>query len=174
MRLFILLMALSLSAAAHGAERLPSPDPPGAWRQIGQTAAETTSRCIGSTTDPVCALETRIACFIRARDDFCTTATGEKSTFFRNVKPNKDERRKYRVENVIRHKTTERFFRPTGRFLFKTRPGDLEIQTIELIWQGGDRFSGPESGHIRYFLRQRHGRWLVLASDWLSFPTEDD
>lgn len=74
MRLFYLLILIAIVATvwtispAIASDQLPPPDPEGTWRVITQDPATTTSKCIGDTSTPVCALETLLACF--ARNDY--------------------------------------------------------------------------------------------------------
>ena len=75
--LFVLL--LSGPALAGSVDRdLPKPDPEDVWRVITDDPATTTSTCIGKTVSPLCALETKIAAFLRADCKLRAIATGSK------------------------------------------------------------------------------------------------
>ncbi|WP_155976401.1 hypothetical protein, partial [Novispirillum itersonii] len=50
-------------------------DPPDLWRKLTNSDDKpSTSRCIGQTTSPVCAVETLLACYRREVEDFCRKA----------------------------------------------------------------------------------------------------
>ena len=60
----LLLTALPVMAEQLGPE-LPKPDPKGHWRVITQDDAATTSKCIGTLSTPLCAMETYMASIVR-------------------------------------------------------------------------------------------------------------
>ena len=46
-------------------------DPRGTWRKLTWDEATTTSKCIGNPITPICAVETKTACFDLKRNDLC-------------------------------------------------------------------------------------------------------
>lgn len=67
--------AVIVGSGAFAAEPdLPSADPPGTWRRITQDADSTDSKCIGQLTSPLCAVETKLACFTRQEEELCAMA----------------------------------------------------------------------------------------------------
>ena len=71
------LMALYAAATtihAPLADPLPPPDPATYYRVMTREAAGTTSKCVGQTDDPVCALETALACWVRDDAKLCAAA----------------------------------------------------------------------------------------------------
>jgi hypothetical protein len=77
--------------------RLPSPDPPGYWRAMTDVKATTTSRCIGKISTPLCAIETFLACYDRAKPSYCELAAPWHVASFGSIGPHIGGATRYRV-----------------------------------------------------------------------------
>lgn len=129
------LLALILAAPAQAQTRdpdLPPVDPPGVWRQMTLDDATSDSKCVGKFDTALCAVETVIACFMRARNELCVRATldGEGVGEFRYGVGNRS-RDLYRVVNASR--LTEDSILDIPRQTFGVRPGDVRIDIQKSI-----------------------------------------
>ncbi len=109
-------------AHAGGDERAPPPTgrtgSASAWRAIAYDDAHTTARCVGDPKTPVCAVETILACFIRA-GNFCrqVIATAELAERLARMQPRPHHLSRYRIAGAVRGLI------PPGS-IFEGRPSD--------------------------------------------------
>ncbi len=117
---------------------LPRPDPPGHWRRATVDPATTTSRCVGSTSTPMCAVDTMEVCSIRGDDSLCRAGTGPDSLpYLIYEAPNKNIWTKYRIVSAA-HK-------PLG----KLRP---RLQSFYQNWRDGNHPWPP--GDVRIVIQR--------------------
>jgi hypothetical protein len=130
------ILAFGLAAAVALAQTpdpdLPPVDPPGHWRQMTLDDATSDSKCVGRFDTPFCAVETVIACFMRARNELCVRATldGEGVGDFRYGVGNRS-RDLYRIVGASR--LTEDSILDIPRQTFGVRPGDVRIDIQKRI-----------------------------------------
>jgi hypothetical protein len=169
-----LIIAVLLAAAALPAlaDDVPLPDltPKSQYLVMTQDDATSTSKCIGDPKTPMCAVETRLACFLRSRPDLCQIAMGlDHDPGFGRY--GHDPGTLYRI--VRRESLTDRRFpwRPTHNLPSRAgeislRAGDIRIDVVEIYCFGevstaGCERSGPT---ITYIIRRQVNRWAVI--DW--------
>ncbi len=168
-----LLIAALIAAAAipARADDVPLPDltPKGEYRVMTQDDATSTSKCIGDPKTPLCAVETRIACFMRDNDELCRIAMDlDRNPGFGGF------RTAGTVYRVIRREvlTDHRFpWRPAHDLPWRPGDnnlvvGDIRIDTVEIscykeVSPAACEHSGPT---ITYIVRRQGDRWAVI--DW--------
>jgi hypothetical protein len=97
--LSILFAAVGFAATAR-AQDIGKPDPKGAWRELTQTTG--TSPCLGDPRTPICAVETEIACTIRATVELCDSVTNPKAPSLYEAKERPNDWIWYRIVLVKR------------------------------------------------------------------------
>jgi hypothetical protein len=144
-----IIVALFAAVTAHHApisDQLPQPDPATYYRALTQAESSTTSRCIGTTADPVCALETVLACSVRADNGLCVTALADGAPPV-DFRPQGGLAARYRIDgaNMLGY-SPKRF--PTAMV------GDvvLKVSAIE-----------PATPARAYYVGKRDGQWKVLG-----------
>ncbi len=164
-RVFQLLIAtvalLTAAPAALAQNSLVAP-PPSEIRWITQEKA--TSDCIGDITDPLCAVETLIACWARAEPDLCRRVHDETPDPVPTpeLKPYKAE---YRVKRV-------RLLQATDVFAYLEIAGYREgFAEIVLLRRFKDSAAQPNIGWMTYsyYLKPVDDGWRVFGWN-VNFP----
>ena len=117
------------------------------------------STCIGDVSDPVCAIETWIACYALESHELCALLGVEGKRFNPDAQPNIFE---YRIIRVlpITHEQTTPWLRNKSWFV----PGLIEARTVER-WCTSDcnQLSKDSFVPFVYYLRPESGEWRLAA-----------
>ncbi len=144
-----------------------SPDPEGVWRAITKT--DGAGGCIGDPVAPLCAIDTRLACFVRRDEELCKIAEGEfwyGKIGFRRKGANAFYI-KYRVETVRRAGPVD--LEPNPKIDHSRKLGDLLVELFaQSCWESETPGEPPNclkpaSVPTTYTLRQTDGRWSVVS-----------
>ena len=162
------LWVAGTAAAPKKPEPVPSrqltgvfaPDPEGVWRTITQT--ESTSDCIGEPVTPMCAVDTRWACYQWNRQDLCEISVKDFYAGGRFQGGPPPSYTRYRVVGVRIVAKAERIVRP--RHVLNVEAGDVHIDLIDgICWPVNDYCSTSEVP-TTYTLRKFGDRWKILVS----------
>jgi len=163
-----LLLALPTPVLANGGK--PRPEPPGIMRLMTFDDATSPSQCIGNPVTPLCAVETREACFLR-HDPSPYAVIGEDAAYLAG-KPLEQRRDAYTHYKIIDiEKLTEANIpAATRRLLVEQpdrdelwRPGDVRVHLDRQLCSL-ERGCGFWSCARRVFLTRRDGaRWGVVT-----------
>ncbi len=155
---------------------LPKLTPKGQHFVVTHNDATTTSKCVGDTQTPMCAIETLLACFVRSDMTLCAAGMGvpkEKLEDFAGL-PAWPAQIYWVVRNEV---LTDKHFPWRPKRDVKWRPGEIDMRAgdvrIDLIRREceptvsrGDchppRY-GP-TGPTAYIVRREGERWAVI--DW--------
>jgi hypothetical protein len=173
----ILLGASALPALAADPD-LPRIDPPGHWRLMTQDPSTTTSKCVGDTSTPLCAVETIRACFVRVDDKLCQIGMGLDQPPGKVSYKVKGLYERYRIVSAkrVREKdlrisdTDPRYVDDPDYAPWAWKVGDLKIGIVGIeCWEYVDKSwrGGCERGHlppIIYVVRKTVDHWRVV--DW--------
>lgn len=159
------------------ADEIPYPTPDNVWLTIGWSNKQTSSKCIGKGTTPLCAVETDFACDIRGIPLFCQQSMdapilpGSEQPIPGYIPFPRSGLMRYRLHAVTR--VTEalaaelRAQDPTA----PEQPGDV---TLTFQWQmcghadAKGRLSNcciPENADSGFLLRRREGRWIIIEAN---------
>jgi hypothetical protein len=165
----VLMMLSATTSAADGREPLPQPDPPDVWRRMTHDDATTTSRCLGDLSDPICVVETDIACLLRGdqtRKCRSILASGLKFSY-REEGENQPFWTKYRI---LSSQWVVRKSQVIGRrenVLYRWRRGDLRVDvSVRDCFEYSDDCGDPLGMRWMYFLRRINFRWVILYAGW--------
>jgi hypothetical protein len=153
-----LFTALALAGEA-GAADLPPVDPPGVWRTLTQDDATTDSKCIGKPLTPLCAVESKMACFLRGNDELCRIAKGlDHLPGLGPGRPYPGGWERYRV-TAVRRVNSNMLPTITG---ITTRTGDLTVDVKHMLCQFSEcpKRIGPPT---TYLVRQKGDGWAVVT-----------
>jgi len=172
----LLLVSAPALAAPHTDSVPPVPDPPGHWRVLTRDDATTTSRCIGDTSTPLCAVETAMACFYRDAKQLCDVAFLPAAYPLPRVGDPEDvlddyvthpTRLRYRILSARRAATaTVLQVGPPGNVV-KVARGDV-LLTLRILECEADYFPPCETAHGPitriYIARSAPCGWRVMGS----------
>lgn len=145
-------------------------DPPDLWRILTNSDdTPNTSRCIGQTTSPVCAVETMLACYRRSTEKFCRKAVLDTGWTKFNKYPN----RSIGYEGFIKYRLllveTVTVGQPEAVGGATSQPGDyqIDVQVTDCSYTRNrcDTDIGPP---IHFLLREVGGDWKIVG--WGSNP----
>jgi len=168
------LLALTTTALANGGE--PRPEPPGVMRLMTFDNATSTSDCIGNPVTPLCAAETRQACYLRHDTDLCAVV-GEDVTFHYDVSL-ENRRDAYAHYKIIEIEELTDANIPAGMRRLSVhrsdpdvlwRPGDVKVL---LQWQFCDLQLGCGFWSLvpkTYLVRPAGDGWRVVTVDTPSY-----
>lgn len=144
-----LFVALFAAATAHHspvADQLPQADPATYYRSLTQVEETTTSRCIGKNDDPVCVLETLLACSVRADNTLCKEALAEGVPPV-DFRPQAGKPARYRIDGASMQGNAAKYF--PGVLV-----GDviLKVSAIE-----------PMTPARSYYVGKRGNQWKVFG-----------
>jgi len=170
---FLLVAALLPVALPAFAEDVPLPPitPEGQYLVMTQDDATSSSQCIGDPATPMCAVETMLACWHRARDDLCRVAMDvDQDPHFGGKSPGPNI-----IYRVVRTRTlTDRIFpwsperdrswRPGGLTM---RAGDVQIDVVEKnCWhEVSAKACEPVWSLVptAFIIRKNGERWIVIT-----------
>ena len=137
-----------------------APDPEGVWRTI--TPTDSTSDCIGDPVTPMCAIDTRWACFQWNRQDLCEIAVKDfyAGGRFQGGPPTSYTR--YRVVGVRIVTKAERILRP--RHVLDVEAGDVHIDLIDGHCSPNIDYCSTFEVPTTYTLRKFGEGWKILVS----------
>jgi hypothetical protein len=144
-----LLMALTAAATTVSmplADSLPPPDPATYYRVMTAEGAGSTSKCIGQTDDPVCALETALACSVRGDAKLCAQAVAPGAPAA-DWRPRPGQPARYRLDKATMLGYPPKLF-PAAKV------GDLVLKVSSIEPAGAARV---------YYLGKRDGVWRVFG-----------
>jgi hypothetical protein len=141
-------------------------DPPGTWRVIGANRA--TSDCIGETTTPICAIETRLACFDRRIVELCFLAdqTSDARRYNLSLPGSSDD--VYRIETiraVTRLNAFQRMFleKYGDKYPNMTKVGDVYMHMrLDQCAKSRQACKNEPQNGFGCFVRQTGATWKVL------------
>jgi hypothetical protein len=174
-----LVLALCLAGSvAGGAEPLPQPDPPDVWRRMTHDDATTTSRCLGDLSDPICVVETNIACFLRGETAPRMVSKCRRiqldpsrlSDIYSGAPPQWWHR--YRVLSVQWVRQASQVTNGRGEIVYHWHQGDLrvDVDLRECFQLDGD-CGDPFGSLMNYFLRRvGPSRWVLMTWEELRAP----
>ncbi len=139
-----------LSSVAAEDQGRPNGDGPPPWHIIGQDEQATSSRCIGRPETPLCAVETLLACFERARPDLCRMVDDDTEQYAAvfNAPPDPTKYLAYRI-------VVERSAAATS---------DTEIVIDQQEMTSGQSIGAVTGTSSAFMLRrQSDGRWKVVG-----------
>jgi len=158
---FLSLAAANLPAMAHDRD-LPPPDPPGRWRQVGRTDADSSERCAGHPLTQLCTLHFFYTCFLRGQDALCATALGLDEPPGLFAKPSASTARVlYRVVSARRLKARDIPPRWENRPL-PWEKGDVQIGVVEKVCSEDGPCIRITTHPIIFTLRPSHGGWKII------------
>lgn len=147
-----LLLAMYAAYTVHReplAGEVPPPDPQGVYRTLTGDNATSTSRCIGSTDEPLCAVETVLACQSRDNAELCRAGLAPEAPAAA-FRPQQGQFASYRFDKVevlgYPHRQA-----PTARV------GDMTVQVSSAPAAGAPAQSAT------YFVGKRGDGWRVLG-----------
>lgn len=167
---FLALLALQpqIPAASGKDPDLPPIDPPDYWRLMTQDPVSTTSRCVGNPKTALCAIETLLACALRADDELCRIAKDLPEVEYAGGRATPGDYTKYRVVAAKRLAGTDIPPWQPHDELWSWKPGDLRIAVLELDCNSGYRppcgkrnYSVPPTPYV---VRKVRDHWRVV--DW--------
>ncbi|MFA6020956.1 MAG: hypothetical protein WC722_11900 [Rhodospirillales bacterium] len=162
-----LTLALGVSGPAQADDAaqidLPPIDGPDQWHLMTHDDATSTSQCIGDPKTPLCAIETVLACFLRAKVEFCRVGSGDPKYPQRistEIQP--AESRRYWVAGAefVTEKNKASFKKV--RYL-KPQIGDIAIQIHEAPCYDQKCYK-PVGPPAIYLVRRNGDKWM--AADW--------
>ena len=117
------------------------------------------SNCIGDVSDPVCAIETWIACYALQKPELCSVLGVEGMRFKPDAQPNIFDYRIIRVLPITPENTTH-WLRNKSWFV----PGLIEVRTVKR-WCTTDctQFYELSFAPSVYYLRPDGGEWRLAA-----------
>ena len=144
-----LFVALFAAATAHHSpvtDQLPQADPATYYRAMTQVEETTTSRCIGKNDDPVCVLETLLACSVRSDNQLCAVslAEGVPPVEFR---PQPGKAARYRIDGATMQGYAPKHF--PGVMV-----GDITLKVSAME---------PAIPARSYYVGKRDGQWKVFG-----------
>ncbi len=140
------LYAAATTIHAPLADPLPPPDPATYYRVMTVAGAGSTSKCVGQTDEPVCALETAMACWVRGEPGLCAKAVAPGAPA-PDWRPAPGQAARYRLD-----KATMLGYPP--KQFPRAEVGDL-VLTVSSI--------EPASASRVYYLGKRAGMWQVFG-----------
>ena len=145
----------------------------GSFRILTRDDSTSTSNCIGNPISPICAMETRMACWLRSNEELCEIAFGDKpgpaSPF--KADENITAVTGYRVK-AIRQYTPGEVPAPS-RNHFKIMPWDVGI-TLDTSSCYGGKCTGPyPDDQESYLLRKRGKIWFVVYNEGYKWDFTD-
>ncbi len=143
------LMALYAAATTVSlplADPLPPPDPATYYRVMTVAGPGSTSKCIGQTDEPVCALETALACGVRGDARLCAEAVAPGAPAA-DWRPRPGRPARYRLDRATMLGYPPRQF-PAAKV------GDLVLRVSSLE---------PAAAPRVYYLGKRAGVWRVFG-----------
>lgn len=168
----VLVVVLALVGLAGPAYAQPDdPDvpplsPPGVYRIIGQTDADSPGHCIGDLSRPICLVDLVVACEVRSVWALCAKALNQTPEPTKpRIQPPPRETRKYRVVEAFRLDplSIPPYFSASNRLANPWLPGDVRIITEEIICQDGRCWPKPDQ--MLFDIRQiAPNHWR--ATDW--------
>lgn len=141
-------------------------DPPGQWRSLTWDEKTTTSTCIGKPISPICAVETKEACYLQEKEELCHAAIRDHQgrTFLRGGGGGASHALyyKYHIPAVRKIKAGE-----TVTILDETAlPGDYLVDSryrqCELKSNKCDKPLGLPTTHL---VRLIDGEWRLIVWD---------
>jgi hypothetical protein len=154
--------AISLPGPSLAAESW-KPDPPGKWRKLTWDEKTTTSKCIGKSVSPICAVENKLACYMQKKEELCHLAIRdhEGRTFVRS-EPSYPLYTAYRISAIREVKSGE-----TITVLKETaEPGDyvvdLRDRSCEVKSGRCENDIGPATTHL---VRKIGDEWRIITWD---------
>jgi len=165
--LFACLLLLTC-ATAQAKDTLPwKPDPPGTWRKMTQQDETSSSKCIGKTTTPICAVETLEACLARRNWDFCKLVYHGPELFQPYIPQAASIYELYAISKVTRLHDSDH---PPWEFVFYNpiphnwKPGDLKVKLLHRECWGEECQPSPWTTTLQ--LRALpDGSWIVIGWD---------
>jgi hypothetical protein len=168
----LVLLGSILAASPLRAEDSPVPPvtPMGQYFALTYDNATSSSKCIGDPKTPLCAVETIMACRMRAEIDLCRIAMDLKSSEQINPVVQRWPARIYRVSRA--EVLTDRTFpwRPSRRL--KWRPGEISMKAGDIRIDIVEHWCHDEmtraacdpasTGTKTYIVRQIGDRWAVI------------
>lgn len=139
-------------------------DPPGQWRKLTWDEKTTTSKCIGKSISPICAVENKLACYMQVNEELCHIAIRdhEGRKFLRSKEPSYPLYTEYRISAVRKVKANE-----TITLLKETaQPGDylidLRDRSCEVKSNRCENDIGPATTHL---VRKIGDEWRIITWD---------
>lgn len=142
-------------------------DPPGVWRKMTWDDQTSTSTCIGRLISPICTVETKLAGFVRERNDLfaMTVFKGEGQTFIASDTGNRDIWYAYRISAARLVTVTESH--PLPRI--NPKPGDYVVDLIEIqCWDGSEycqpaKMDADDTPPITHVVRKIGTEWRIIS-----------
>ncbi len=141
-------------------DQLPQSDPQGYYRVLTELDATSSSTCIGRADQPICALETALACIARDNDALCRGSLGEGAP---------TPKSQSLAGNTLRYRIDKVDVLGYPAHLFpNAKVGDLTINVSAVSCRAGS-CGQPEGPGQTYYLGKRDGWWQVFG--WESVKT---
>lgn len=168
--LLVMMAFPSTIVAAVGAEPNNGqwqPDPPGVWRKMTWDDQTSTSTCIGRLISPICTVETKLAGFVRKRNDLFAMAVfiGEEQEFIQSKTGNRDIWYAYRISAARLVTVTESH--PLLRI--DPMPGDYVVDLIEFqCWDDSEyclptKMDADDTPPITHLVRKMGKEWRIIS-----------
>jgi hypothetical protein len=136
--------------------------------------ATTTSKCVGDTQAPMCAIETLLACFVRSNLDLCAISLGMPQDRLPDFGPHSGW--PAQIYWVVRSEVlTDKHFPWRPKRDVPWRPTELDMRAgdvrIDLVRRECEPTVSPSTCHpprygptgpTAYIVRQQAGRWVVI------------
>ncbi|MCA1909668.1 MAG: hypothetical protein LDL39_15020 [Magnetospirillum sp.] len=158
-----LLGMILLSNPAFAADQWKA-DPPGQWRSLTWDEKTTTSTCIGKPISPICAVETKTACYDLEDEALCHLAIRDHHgrVFLRSTNTSHALYTKYRISalrKVEAGETVTLLDKPAlpGDYLVDLRDRQCEVKTNKC-----SNDIGPPTTHL---VRLIDGEWRIITWD---------
>ena len=133
-----------------------APDPEGVWRTI--TPTDSTSDCIGDPVTPMCAVESRLACYHWAKVELCHAAEADFPKDYKFYVGPRSSDLNYRVTSV--RLVTKADLAPRPRGIPNHLVGDLMIDIILQNCWGAD--CSTHGKPVTYSVRKSNTSWTIV------------
>lgn len=138
-------------------------DPPGQWRKLTWDEKTTTSKCIGRSISPICAVENKLACFMQKKEGLChlSIQNHEGQTFVR-AEPSYPLYTVYRISAIRKVKAGQTIVlldeaAEPGDYLVDLRDHACEVKSNRC-----ENDIGPATTHL---VRKIGEEWRVITWD---------
>lgn len=162
-----LLLSLCINAMVFAGDMqkvdLPPIDPPDHWHDLTYDDATSTSKCIGDPETPLCAVETVLACFMRAKVELCRIGSGDKNypaMITTETQPALAQRYWVADVDIVTVKNKSSFAKV--RYL-KPKIDDIAIKIHKVDCYFG-KCPKPVGPPAIYLVRKNGDKWM--AADW--------
>lgn len=159
----VLLGVVFLSNPAFAADQWKA-DPPGQWRSLTWDEKTTTSTCIGKPISPICAVETKVGCYLQEKEELCHAAIRDHQgrTFLHGGGASRSLYYKYRIAAVRKIKSGEAVsvqdeIALPGDYLVDSRWRQCEVKSNKC-----SNDIGPSTTHL---VRLSEGEWRIITWD---------